>query len=293
MERVSKTIRESNIELLRIIAIFMVLVGHSNGLIGGLPNRSDFDHDIVGSWMRLFFSSCCLGGVNIFILISGWFGIRPSRKGLSKFLFEFVFLLVSIFFCFMVIGGHDLLSLDTLKVLFGLTKGYWFIMAYLGLYLLSPILNVFVEHATKRQFQTTLICFYFFQSYYSWLTGYVDYFEGYSIILFCGLYLTTRYLRRYPINIFNWGRGIFLGITVLITIICAVSLYKFNNALRMLRYDNPLEIIACVGIIYWFSTFKFQSRWINKIAASCFAVYIYCCPIKLGKSYFPSVTCCK
>lgn len=54
MERVSKTIRESNIELLRIIAIFMILVGHSNGLIGGLPNRSDFDHDIVGSWMRLF-----------------------------------------------------------------------------------------------------------------------------------------------------------------------------------------------------------------------------------------------
>jgi len=23
------------------------------------------------------------------------------------------------------------------------------------------------------------------------------------------------------------------------------------------------------------------------------ALYNYCCPIKLGKSYFPSVTCCK
>lgn len=266
--------RLSNIELLRILAIFGVLLGHSIGFTLGLPSSEEIRGAFLKSFFSVMLTSIYLGGVNIFVLISGWFGIKATKRGLSKFLFQVFFLLWGIFL--VAIAFHQAsFSISDIRNAFGLTSGYWFVMAYLGLYILSPVLNAFVEGATKKQFQFLLITFYLFQCFYSWTTSYVNYFGGYSIVLFCGLYLTARYFRIYPINLVKKHALLFYICSILIiSCFACFGLFTLGNALRMLRYDNPLVIFSCLSILVFFSTIHLQRNYINILATGCFAVYI-------------------
>lgn len=251
-----------------------VLYGHGVGLVHGLPFSEEIKEQPGISFCRILFYTTFSCGVNIFILISGWFGIHATRQGLVKFIFQFIFLLWGLYIIF-ILTGKTQLSLEGIKISIGLTDGYWFIMGYLGLYILSPILNAFVENATKKQFKSLLLSFYTFQCFYSWLTNYVNYFSGYSIMLFCGLYLTARYVRRYPIIGLNNNAGkTIICIILLISIIVLMSLKHFGHASHMLRYDSPLIILQSLCILLFFNKLSFQNTIINWLAASCFAVYI-------------------
>lgn len=267
--------RQSNIELIRILAIFFVLIGHAGIANGGLlPDMNDFRSDTLVSGIKLTLSCVTVGGVDIFVLISGWFGIHAGKRGLGKFIYQVAFLLWGIY-AFFIVAGKAGISIDNIKAAFGIYEGYWFVMAYLGMYILSPVLNSFAETAGKRQFQLVLIAFYAFQTYYSWFWSMVNYFNGYSIVLFCGLYLTARYCRLYPIRILQhhpWKT--YPAMVIALALLSTVGIIVTGHPLKMLRYDNPLVIISALAMLHGFSHLHFQSSVINRLAKSCFAVYI-------------------
>lgn len=270
----SNRIRQSNFELLRILAIMGVLAGHGVAMVNNLPTRSDIQTDTFSSVFYVIFSALFVGSVDVFVLISGWFGIRASIKGLLKLLFQFFFLIWCVTAIFLLTGEVKVNQLIITKIM-GLTDGYWFVMAYIGLYILSPILNVYVENANKRQQEVLLLSFYVFQCYYSWVTSYVNYFNGYSIVLFIGLYLTSRYFKKFPIRVItNHPWRLFFILIAGVSFVLLSSLYFFGNASRMLRYDNPIVIMACMCIIIGIQRWKFYSKTVNWLAASCFAVYV-------------------
>lgn len=266
--------RLSSIELLRIFAILGVLVDHVGMVAGLLPTGGDIVTKPLASIANIFFLSLAIGSVDVFVLISGWFGIKATKRGLAKFLYQ-VFFLIWIILIFFAIYSPQAINSSTLKGSFCIYDGYWFIVAYLGLYILSPILNAFCEKATKTQFRFLLIALYAFQCYFTWLTGYIDYYKGYGITFFCILYLTARYIRLYNIKfIQNHGGAIFSAITIAITIITALGLRYTGTALRMLRYDNPMVIISSLGVLMFFLKWQFKSKIVNRLAMSVFAVYI-------------------
>ncbi len=266
--------RQSGVELLRIIAIFMVLAGHANARVLGLPLPSDFVSSTSSSVVRMLLSSVVVAGVDIFVMISGWFGIHAKPRGLAKLLFQVFFLLWGIYVVFLLTGNATLNAHD-IKVCLTLTEEYWFVMAYIGLYVLSPVLNAFVEKASKREFQMVLAGFYVFQCYYCWLSGTVDYFSGYSVTFLCGLYLTARYFRLYPVEVIaSHGTAVFLACLFVVTAVSGVAMARFGNGARMLRYDNPLIIISSLGLLSTFARMRFHSRVVNSLATACFAVYI-------------------
>lgn len=261
--------RLSNIELLRIISILFVLIGHVSVSLGNRQPASSFDFVC-----KNLLSAIAVGGVDIFVLISGWFGIHATKQGLGKYIYQVCFLLWLIFLGFAIFDRSSI-NIVTIKATLWIYEGYWFVMAYLGLYLLSPILNSFVENATKRQYQVVLLAFYIFQCYFSWMASMVDYFSGYSITLFCTLYLTSRYMRLYPIKAIEKHNLVIYAVAIIvITTIVTLSLRYTGTALRMMRYDNPLVILSSLCMLTLFSKLKFQSRVINKLAMSVFAVYI-------------------
>lgn len=83
--------RLSNFELLRLISMFMVLIVHSNFQALGTPTSTDLLQTPTISTLRIILQSLTLVCVNIFILISGWFGIRFSYKGTLQLLFQTLF----------------------------------------------------------------------------------------------------------------------------------------------------------------------------------------------------------
>ena len=80
----------------------------------------------------------------------------------------------------------------------------------MGLYLFAPVINSFIENASKKQVQIFLISFYLFQTVYAWISpnGAAFFQTGYSSISFIGLYMLARYIR---LSFTNLEVGILLG----------------------------------------------------------------------------------
>lgn len=84
-------IRDSNMELLRIVAMFLVLVVHADYYSLGAPTSAELQTEPLTSVTRIFFQILGVGASNLFILISGYYGIHPSLKGFYKFIFQILF----------------------------------------------------------------------------------------------------------------------------------------------------------------------------------------------------------
>lgn len=267
--------RQSNIELLRIISMFLVLVVHADFWSLGRPTNLDIQIAPLASYTRFFIESLAIVCVNIFVLISGWFGITPSVKGFSKFAFQCLFFLTGNYVVRLVIGESNLNLKDIIRH-FCFLSDYWFIKSYVGLYLLAPILNAFIKAADKNGVKLLLIVFFIYQTIYGWFgsTGFFD--NGYSTMSFIGLYILGRYLNEYgkmPTSSFSPPQWICLYMTCCITNTMLAPVIPFVD---IYSYLSPVVILASVSFFRFFSNLKMKtSKIINWIAASCFAIYLF------------------
>lgn len=218
-------VRESNIELLRIVSMFLVLLVHSNFFSLGEPTSIDIIQNPVDAIARVVFETASIACVDIFILISGWFGIRPKVRSLCNFIFQCFFFLAGSYLIAVCLGRATLSS-EGIVGCFAGTHYNWFIKAYLFLYVLSPILNLFVEYAPRTLFRNTLIGFFILQSVYGWiLPSATEYIEmGYSPLSFIGLYLLARYIRIYSPSITRHN-PLNDGIVAVFIIVCVSIIY--------------------------------------------------------------------
>ena len=270
--------RQSNFELLRIIAMFMILVVHADFWLLGLPTLAEFHAAPAGTWTRILIESASIGCVNIFILISGWFSIRVSVRGFCSFLFQCAFFLLG-FYLLMIIAGQEQPGLRQLAPYLCFTKANWFIKAYIGLYILAPMLNLFAEKATKRQLALTLLAFYSFQTLYGWTNSAVFVEQGYSTFSFIGLYLLARYLKLHGNPLRGGGEMGFFAVAVILNSALTVGLVC-NNGERFVAllysYANPLVIVLSVMLILKFAKLRIPySPVINRIGKSSFAVFLF------------------
>lgn len=275
--------RQSNIELLRIIAMFLVLLVHADFYSLGVVTPQDIRVSPLDSVLKVFFEAISINCVDIFVLISGWFGIHASFKGGCKFIFQCFFFL-SLIYAATLLLGISKVNVETIKYLFVATKWNWFIKAYLLLYILSPVLNAFVEQASKRQFATILLLFYAFQFFYGWIftsaTGYIV--DGYSISSFIGLYLLARYVKKYS----SYQKKITISCCWLICfgMFCMITgLYVIPSFFNVditfmgghfLSYISPTTIACSLLMIVAFSKMHIQSEFVNYVARSSFAVFL-------------------
>ena len=252
--------------------MLMVLACHANGYI----NEEDLAGG--GGCTRLLINQFCLVCVNVFVMISGWFGIRASWKGAGKLLFQVLYVTLFCAVVFFALGQPVSLKKDILPyLLFG--SAYWFVVSYLVLYALSPVLNSFIEHASPRQFRNVLIAWFSVEVIYGFLldAGYFHY--GFSPMSFAGLYLLARYVRLYPGKLFALGIGADFAIYCSLTILSAVLFwfgYKwFGMGFHLNHYDSPLAILAALFFLLAFSKMDFQSGIVNWLASSAFAIYLF------------------
>lgn len=271
IQSISTGPRQSNFEILRIIAMFLVLIVHANYMSIQAPTTEEISNDLISSATRAALESIALLGVNIFVMISGWFSIKATIKGLSGLLFQ-VFYFGIIILLYLTIIGQEQFTTGRIYQILLLHKSGWFVMSYLILYLLAPVLNKFSEYVSKKEFTTMLV------SYFAMLViwGFLDWSEeigmGYSALSMVGIYLLARYARKY-LDI-RYGGKLFFICWILNTVLYLVVL-KFNIPIVVKSYDNPLIILGALGLFYYFRNINVRtSRTINYIARSTFAVYL-------------------
>lgn len=271
--------RQSNIELLRLIAMFLVLLVHANYFSLGAPTNIEIKHEPLDAFLRIFFEATSIVCVNVFVLISGWFGIKPTAKGLCNYLFQCLFFLTGLYIVTLLIGTSEL-SLKGLAGCVFATKLNWFIKAYLLLYILSPVLNAFINTASQQTYKWVLIGFFLFTCTYG-LIGAADFMQhGYTTLFFIGLYLLARYIRIYSPRWSSYAASIYLSIyatcVILVTLATFLSPYLINRSFpsSVFSYMCPTTIIGALAMLLCFSKLNLQNKFINWCGISCFAVFL-------------------
>lgn len=266
-------------ELLRIVAMLLVMVTHSCFLAFGVPSQGDATLNPAYTLTLFGFQSLSCICVNLFVAISGWFGIRINLNKVLKLIGQVLFFSLLIWGVLTWLFPENYFNWDSASTILMLNGvDYWFVKAYIGLMLLSPLINAFLEKCNERQLICFLVSFYTFQTVYGWLSiDGASWMEGgYSAFSFIGLYMLARYLHMYPLR--QKGK-LLLAVFVAITVGQALLAYLVTRmgipvAGRLFTYTNPLVIIQTMSLLLLFSRLSFHSRMINWVGSSCLAVYL-------------------
>ena len=140
-----KKTRSSNIELLRILTIFGVVVLHYNGNVAlGLVSPGTVNHHLLLTLEILFICA-----VNLFVLISGYFLCQTQKRSGLKAL-ELVIQVMTFGvakYLVTVILGRAPFSLLTLMV--SAVPNNYYVTLYVAVYLLSPYVNILLKKLSQ------------------------------------------------------------------------------------------------------------------------------------------------
>ncbi len=284
--------RQANIELLRLISIILIVILHADFYSLGAPDYDVLTQNSLAAISQIAIEAFAICSVNVFVFISGWFGIRPSKKSFCNLIFQMLYFTVGIYL-FTTITGLTTFNIGGVKTVVFLTNNGWFIRSYILLMIVSPILNKYIDTAEKKEFKRIIIFFFVFQSIYGWLFGVAAFFDnGYSTMSFIGIYLLARYIKIYQPRFSSLKRYydliIFLFSSVVLTIIAIYPAYLSNSyrVMQLFAYNNPIVIIMSVFLFLYFNKLKYNNKFIVKLASSSFAIYLLHCNPNIMTEYF-------
>jgi len=281
--------RNSNMELLRIIATLFVIIVHYNNKNNGkgfLYTESLQQHYMV----LICFEMLAICAVNIFVMISGYFMCYSKKATLTKVFSLYIDVMccaVIRYFLDCTIGSA---SFSISKMLYLMIPLSWYVAVYSALYLLSPYLNKLIHSLTASQFRRLLIMGFLVYSVWpscleltTALTGVKltsmnpistqGSGAGYTIVNFVLLYFIGAYLRIHKNERATLGTrwkslGVYIACTVLLVLYSKVY---FSGAVS---YCNPVVIIQTIAIFRVFQSIELKSKSINAIAKYSFGVYL-------------------
>lgn len=253
--------RQVNIELLRIISMILVLLVHYNFPLNGKLSLEMYENSIMHYIGVASLCSLDFVCVNCFIIISGYFGIRWKLGGVLSYLFQISFWGGMIYLICWLLGLHNFNPMAMVKqmtlFLFGVN---WFFVAYLGLYMIAPVLNAYIEKVSEKELGIFVAVFYIFQTFFGWITPECrEFVSGMSFVSFAGLYLLGAYLRKSSWVIFQWeawtNLGVYLGVGV-ICVIISIGSRCVGATQSIYSYISPLQIIQTIYLFLFCKALK-------------------------------------
>lgn len=278
--------RNSSIELLRIISMVMIMFHHFayHGNFEWNYNEITIPH--------LWYNFILMGGkvgVNIFVLISGFFLIENTErlfqpKKLLKFWGQVVFYSITTYFLSIVLQINNFDIKQIIKICFPITyPGWWFASTYFMLYLIHPFLNKLLHDLNKNVYQYLILLLVLCWSIIPTLT--TQLFESNSLLWFITLYAIAGYAKIYGFNERLKSKHYFF--LFLIVLVCSYLISVSFLVLGTKRNELAVHAIDFFGMerfpillmaLFLFMTFaklKIKyNKWINVIASATFGVYL-------------------
>lgn len=295
--------RMANIECLRCIAMMMVVLLHylSKGeFLSPLTGPLQTNHYIA--W---FMEAFAIVAVNVYVLISGYFLVEAQFKvgKLVKLYLQTLFYCILIPVILVIVSlnlpeGEKLLSVSDLGIykmlLYCLPfqmEHYWFLTAYVIMYLFAPFLAMGAKNLKKEDLQKVIICLLiFFAGMKSVVPAKLQIDRlGYDGLWFMCVFLVAAYIRLYGIPFFKSAGKAFgcFVLSSLLTFGCTFVLHEICISTGKLEdfvqtaysYNHVLNLIGAVSLFYTFYLLKmdgekfFPKLW-TKIGPYTLGVYL-------------------
>lgn len=233
--------RKSNIELLRIIAMGMIVIYHI--FIHGIAPTEILPQTILSIlYIPVIF------GVNIFVIISGYFGIRLSWKSFLSLMWIIAFYKLFHLCCdtFFLNIEHPIYEW-ILKPFCGFVSGGgWFIDIYVLLMLISPLLNKLLFTLNRHDYWAGLGILLLFDIGYGFFLNRHFNASGYSLLHFILLYYIGNLLqKKYLINLYKSGGGVFNNFIYHIDTVLFFTRHTMGN-----KISHILFFTSCFNWLY-------------------------------------------
>lgn len=259
-----KAKRQANFELLRIVAMMMIIVLHYLNK-GELLTAYAADRSAVNYAAHLI-EAFCIVAVNCYVLLSGYFLVESAWKpgrvvSLAAQILFYSVLIPVVLICAGVISAGELSVYDWLNFVLPVeTEHYWFATAYLVMYVLAPFLAEGARRVEKRTLQIVIgILVLYFSVWKSVLPVRLatDRY-GYDFGWFLCLFLIAAYIRLYGLPKLERRRnavflyaGMCLGIFLLTAGVAAaagkVAALEYYTDMPT-TYDHILCLAGAIGL---------------------------------------------
>lgn len=283
-----KPARNASLDLLRILSMLLIILMHSIDHTGVLEASSKAG---IGTFVLVrFLYMLTQISVNCYVMLSGYFLVR-SRFRLKKIVeiwMEVAFYSFVIKLIFMLTREIPFSAVALLSCFFPILTGrYWFITIYIGLYLLSPFLNIAIRAMDKKThgllILTLGLLFSAWSSIHPSFAG-MNSGGGWGLAWFVVLYLTAAWFSLYYIpkgkttgKLLMW-----LGITAVVTFLFCIPGGKsrlVRSVVGTWYHYNSLPVF--LSTIFTFTAFlnlriqkNIISRLITWLAPATLGVYL-------------------
>lgn len=295
INNIDRQTRDSGIELLKIFAIFVIVINHTVQSLTNeaynIPNNG-FVIDISRATTNIqcillqIFRHFGVLGNSVFFICSAWFLLKSKNWNKKKWLFMvieiWVVSIVIFIITYIILHGNISIGI-IISSLFPTTFGNnCYMTCYLLFYPIHPILNSIVNMMNQRQlFRSTLVMvfLYVFMNFIN-----CSWFFSSAIILWITIYFAIAYMQKYLMsfvdnireNIILFIIGVigFIGI-ILITDICGLySQVLSDKVMRWVNNCNPFLLAMSIAMFNIARNIHFKNRFINYISKLSLLIYI-------------------
>ena len=277
-------------DFLRIICMFLVVCHHfcdHGGLLG--------DQLITGSsnwFLGNLLYPFTLVAVDCFVLLSGYFQCT-SRFKLKRVVSTWVQVVTYSIALYaavtLLLGGLSVADLvkSALPVI---SDQYWFVTAYLLMYMVSPFLNSMIAAMGKRLHFLcccVLLGIFCVAHNLAYIYDFGDVDGGYTFLWFCILYIVAAYIRLYvPVETKHRSRGLLvygccaLGVGIARFVAHYVTTALFGTPMLtsfFYSYNSILVVPASIGLFMAMRTVKVgvkAAKAVSFFAPLAFGVYL-------------------
>lgn len=288
--------RNSSIELLKFLAILMIVFVHSfpdipKGDVVSNVGAIEFGRTTLDLQMNILVLLHNIGQMcnDIFIICSAWFLLDSKHVKASKIsnmiadCFGLSLIMFGIFTCL----GYRLHGVYLLRQFMPTCfNNNWFIVCYMLLYLIHPLLNRIIYQITQGELLLYSVLFLIIYCVISFvLPGGLFYYN--ELVGFVGIYFVVAYFKLYLPKMMKsksaaWKFIIVFGAIWLLLHVATVFVgvrygILSDQLLGWEQFRNPCYIFMGIGVFMLFSNNTFYNPLINNLASMSLIIYVIQC----------------
>lgn len=286
--------RKTGIDFLRMLSMYMVVVLHVLGQGGVLSHTEWMSGQYITAWLLDVAAYCA---VNCFGLISGYVGY-PSKFRWSKLIslwLQVVFFSLGITVLFTIfMPGSTSVKVFLKSILPVTSEIYWYITAYVGMFLFIPVMNIAIDKLRKEQVFLIILVFVVVYLFVPSVTMKDPYGlkDGYSVIWLCILYLLGGWIKKYKVDQRlkrRYAALVFVGstlLTMLSKVVLEGTCLKIWGDMRygsmFVSYTSPFILLNGIALLCVFAQTDFKTKigkkvvcWLSPAALGVYLIHVH------------------
>lgn len=252
------------LDWLRVIATIAVITIHVSASV---VTMNLYDHH-QSFWLAgNLFESLSRFTVPMFVMISGALLLSSSKdieykqflwKRVNKVFIPLIGWSIIYFIYWWYFRGAFDFSIKTFIKAFlknGISYHLWFLYMIVGLYLITPLVKIFVKHASRKDIQYFLLLWFYASIIVKWMNhsfGYSFNVELYYVSNYVGYFILGYYLANYEITP-RWRKLAYIGGLLGVFATFALTYYYTRKAGGQLdeywyEYFSPNVLLVSIGL---------------------------------------------